>query len=1193
MSFDAKKLGTRAAELARHSRTKKIAIWFVAIIVAVGVLGALVAPLLLRHVLSSQLTAKLHRQVTIEQIRINPYTMTAAIRGFLMKERQSSATAVSFDELFLNLQLQSLFRLAPVIKELRLVKPHINLVRNDDRTYNYQDLINEFTSGPSGPTPRFALNNIEIIDGKIDFDDRPEKTKHTISSIRIGVPFISSLPSYTDIKVKPAFSALVNGAPFVIGGETEPFKDSRDSTIRLDIQKLAIPKYIEYSPLGLNFTVPSGQIDGKLTVSFKGKPSLLSISGTLGVHDLMMKEKGDAPLMSLPSVEINIDAFEALANRASFKTIAIKGPELTLRRGRDGQFNLSNLIITPPTKADVQPAKPAAAFVYHIDGLLLEAGKLHFIDETLERPYRSDLSNVLVKIQSLTNEAEKKATLEIAFDSEAKEHVQHSSVVQLTPLAVDGTVEIKNLQLKGLRPYYESVLGVEIADGALDLDGHIIVAQNKDGQTETKFGQLNAALRSLRLEVPGESDPLWRAPLLAIKDTTVDIEKKSIVIGSVESHDGIGYIRREKDGTINFARIVKTTPGEKQPPKAQQQDTAEWTVETKRGTLDRFRIDFEDRTLNPASRFTVSALSARLENASNVKNSRANVRIQATINNKGNVLLAGTLGTRPVAGRFNLELQRIGLIPFQPYVADQINFTMASGDLSSKGLLTVDLAGDGPAKIAYEGNMGIADFASVEKNVSQDLLKWKALDLGGIQFNLEPLQLRIGEISLNEFYSRLILGADGKLNLQNLAAQKPAPGDGVAAKPVQPAPAPAASSAEKAISIGKISLQNGNINFSDFFIKPNYSANLTSVQGTISELKPEMPGDVAIDAKLDNSAPVDIRGKINPLSKDLYMDLVADAKEIDLTPMSPYSGKYVGYGIEKGKLSFNVKYKLDNRKLSADNKIILNQLTFGEKVESPDATKLPVLLAVALLKDRNGVIDIDLPIGGSLDDPQFSVGGIILKLILNIITKAVTAPFALLGSIFGGGGGEELSYVEFDYGRAALNQTAEAKVKSLATAMNNRPALRLEISGHVDPVNDLEGLKKAAVERKIKAQKLRELVRQGAEAKSLDDIQLDAGEYERYLKAAYGQESFPKPRNVIGLAKDLPAAEMEGLMLKNTQVSDDDVRDLANRRARAVRDGIMSSGQVTADRLFIVAAKSSAADEKEKLKASRVDFALK
>ena len=388
-------------------------------------------------------------------------------------------------------------------------------------------------------------------------------------------------------------------------------------------------------------------------------------------------------------------------------------------------------------------------------------------------------------------------------------------------------------------------------------------------------------------------------------------------------------------------------------------------------------------------------------------------------------------------------------------------------------------------------------------------------------------------------------------------------------------------------------MQAGNVYFSDFFVKPNYSANLTGVQGSISELKPDAPGDVAIQAKLDNAAPVDIQGKLNPLSKDLYMDIAADAREIELNPMSPYSIKYVGYGIERGELSFKVKYKVENRKLDAQNQIILNQLTFGEKVESPTATKLPVLLAVALLKDRNGVIDVNLPISGSLDSPEFSVGGIILRIIINIITRAVTSPFALLGAAFGGGSGGELSYIEFDYGRSNLSQSAEAKIKSIATAMNNRPALKLDISGRVDPVNDLEGLKQTSIERKVKAQKMKDLVRQGAAPKSVDDVQVDKAEYERYLKAAYGDESFPKPRNVIGLAKDLPVAEMESLMLKNAQATDDDLRNLANRRAQTVQNRLLATEQVSADRLSIVGAKPVSSEEKEKAKLSRVDFSLR
>src|SRR5919109_2371282 len=307
MALDTKQLAARANELARHPRTRKIAIWLVSIVVAIGIIVGLITPPILRHVLSKQLTAQFHRDVTIQQIRINPYALSATIRGFLMKERQSSTTAVSFDELYLNLQVWSVFRLAAVVKEIRLVRPYINLIRNEDRTYNYQDLIKEFTSGPPrppGPTPRFALNNIEVLDGKIDFDDRPEQTKHTISSIKIGVPFISSIPSQVDITVHPAFYALVNGAPFQIDGETKPFKDSRESTIHLSIDKLQIPKYIEYSPVELNFKVPSGHLNSKLTVTFrtiKDKPSVLSITGNVGIADFVLREKPDIPLLNLPA----------------------------------------------------------------------------------------------------------------------------------------------------------------------------------------------------------------------------------------------------------------------------------------------------------------------------------------------------------------------------------------------------------------------------------------------------------------------------------------------------------------------------------------------------------------------------------------------------------------------------------------------------------------------------------------------------------------------------------------------------------------------------------------------------------------------------------------------------------------------------------------------------------------------------
>jgi hypothetical protein len=493
---------------------------------------------------------------------------------------------------------------------------------------------------------------------------------------------------------------------------------------------------------------------------------------------------------------------------------------------------------------------------------------------------------------------------------------------------------------------------------------------------------------------------------------------------------------------------------------------------------------------------------------------------------------------------------------------------------------------------------------------------------------LEPLQVSVDEVALTDFYSRLILNADGTLNVQNLltrpgaaAADATTRADGTRAAPAQPAAAPAtpppfesgapegrptgvepeaargqqtailpgraARGPPPNISIGKITLAGGNVNFSDFFIKPNYSANLTGVAGSVGKLTPETAGDLELRGKVDNAAPVEISGRVNPLAPELFVDIKASARDIELPPLSPYSAKYAGYGIEKGKLSMDVKYFIENRKLSAENRVVLDQLTFGEKVDSPTATKLPVLLAVALLKDRNGVIDIDLPISGSIDDPQFSVGGLIVRVIVNLIVKVVTSPFALIGSLVGGG--EELSYVEFVAGSAQVGPDSEAKLKNIAKALADRPALRLDIAGRVDPDADREGLRKASLERQVRAQKAREL----GKAADAADVTVDAAEYTKYLTAAYRAADFPKPRNVIGFVKDLPVSEMETLLLTHASATDEDLRRLANERAQGVKAWLAENGKIAPERLFLVAPKMNGDGIKDKGRASRVDFSLK
>ena len=465
------------------------------------------------------------------------------------------------------------------------------------------------------------------------------------------------------------------------------------------------------------------------------------------------------------------------------------------------------------------------------------------------------------------------------------------------------------------------------------------------------------------------------------------------------------------------------------------------------------------------------------------------------------------------------------------------------------------------------------------------------------------MAINIGEIALTDYFSRLILNKDGKLNVAEIV-KKPE-GEAVAAKkdeakPEQPKAEPKLAAKDAAkdagpakppipIKVGKITLQNGTVNFSDLFVKPNYTVNLTKLGGRVTNLSSaaDTVADLELRGRYANSAPVQILGKLNPLAAKSFLDVKADITGIDLVGFTPYSGKYAGYAIEKGKLSLNVAYKLENNQLAAENRLFIDQFTFGEKIESPDATKLPVNLAISLLKNNRGEIDLNLPISGSLDDPQFSIGGLIVKVIVNLFVKAVTSPFALLGSMFGGG--DELSNIEFAAGRASLNAAGSKKLEALAKALNERSALKLEITGRADPEADREGAKRAALERAMQAEKLKDLKKAG-EGKSLDEIEIAPEESKIYLTRAYKEAKFPKPRNMVGLQKELPVEEMEKLMLTNLPVSDDDVKALAGRRAETVQGWLVEHGKVPPERVFLLPPKVEA---DEKGKASRVDFSLK
>ena len=456
------------------------------------------------------------------------------------------------------------------------------------------------------------------------------------------------------------------------------------------------------------------------------------------------------------------------------------------------------------------------------------------------------------------------------------------------------------------------------------------------------------------------------------------------------------------------------------------------------------------------------------------------------------------------------------------------------------------------------------------------LLNWKSLALRGIDVALAPgtpLRVTVAETALSDFFARVVLDEEGRLNLQEVARPgEPAPTAGAPASASGPAPI---------VRMGPIAVVNGRVAFNDRFVKPNYSANLSELTGRLGAFASQAPAsgppqlaDLDLRGRVEGTASLEIAGKVNPLARPLALDIKAKVRDLELPPLSPYAIRYSGYGIERGKMSVDLAYLVQpDGQLTASNRIVLNQLAFGEKVEGSTAS-LPVKLAAALLADRRGVIDLDLPVSGSINDPQFSLAGIILKVIGNLIVKAVTSPFALLAA--SGGGSGESSTIEFAPGTATLTPGARQNLDGIARSLVEKPTLTLTISGESGLASEREAWKRERLQQAMRAEKRRQAIAGGAAANA--EVAVAPAETPALLKEVYQRADVVKPKNALGLVRDLPPAEMETLLLAGIVVADDAMQQLAVRRAVVVRD-YLASRELPTSRLFLGAPKVVSGDE--------------
>lgn len=680
---------------------------------------------------------------------------------------------------------------------------------------------------------------------------------------------------------------------------------------------------------------------------------------------------------------------------------------------------------------------------------------------------------------------------------------------------------------------------------------------------------------------------LLKLPSLSVSGISLDIAQQDVVVEAIAAEECSVHIKRLSGGDLNVQAIAQPQPAaEQQAPPAPGGPA--WVTTVKTISLQKCSFEGEQLTAEEDSKLTLDGITLDARDVSTRTAAKSQIDFSCRVNKGGTVAAKGDCCLTPLSANLNLDVKEIDMAEFQPFLSGVINATLAGGSLSTAGTLMLSQEGEATAT-SFTGDSEIADFAMKETKTAADLLKWKRLRAGGINVGTLPLSVSIQDITLEKLFSNIVVNQDKTVNLTNSMTPGPAE-QGKGQQPPKPAQAAPQKTEPLPLAIGVIALKDGKINFTDRSVTPAYAAGITSLNGTIRNISSgkDQKAEVSLNASINNAAPLKITGTLNPFSETLFLDLSVRLRDMDLSPFTPYSGKFVGHRIQKGKLSLDLHYLIDDMKLDSTNDLIIDQFDFGEKVESPDAVDLPVKLGVSLLKDRSGTIKLNLPVAGRLDDPEFSIVGVLIKVLKNLLLKAATSPFSLLGSMMGSS--EDLSHVIFEQGSSRLSESEQSKLETLAKALADRPGLSIDISGFVDVEADRQGLVDAAFERQLLAQRSKKKAERD-QAVTLTDIAPE--EYEKLLNKVYRSAKFEKPEGFLGIPKSLPPEEMEELIKKHISITDDDLRALAKGRADVVMDYLSDQGQVAAGRLFLVAPPGLTPEKQENVPDSRVDLRIK
>lgn len=982
----------------------------------------------------------------------------------------------------------------------------------------------------------------------------------------------------------------------------------------------------------------SRQLDREVSIAaVKINPFALSAS----IRGLLIKDKDGAPFVSWDEVYVNFQLSSFFGKAWVFKEISTTKPFVRAEMKPDGTFNFSDIVTKFSTNAAPAKTEPSRPLVLHVGRLHIGGATAALADHTPRETFRRTVGPLDITLENFSTDPENKNPYAFSGTTDAGEKISWSGYFYLDPLRSAGELKLFNFSLNKYAALYQDFVRFEIRDGIAALDVKYRLEFNATNRV-ISINDSAVGLRDFKLGQPGDSNNIVELPVFALTGASVDVENHRATVNAISAEGGQLFLSRNQDAAINVVEL-----GRPKEVSANESggvllllrsvtnavtlllnSTNQWLGAVRSVNITNCALHLEDRVNSRPAKLDLTDIAFTAKNISNLPGTNLTAELAMRWNTNGSIKLATSASFLPPTVDMQIDLDRLDLGTLDPYLEPKLDLFILGSQLGLHGAVQLRTPEGQLPQVTFRGDVSLDGFRTVDGVFGEDLLKWDALRFNGIDANLNPPSVAIKEIVVDNAYARLVIETNHTINLLNalrltntnapatnevkIAASEPARAD---ARPNGSKPA-ATNAALPQISLGALVITNTAFSFSDRSMKPAVNLSIRDVNGRIAGLSTEQlqHADIDLAAKIDGVGPAAITGTLNPFNGTATNSLKISVNDMDLTPASPYAGKFAGYRIAQGKLNLDLTYEIIGKKLSSKNVITLDQFTFGEHVESPEATHLPVRLAIAIMKDRDGKIILDVPIEGSLDDPKFRIGKVVTRAVVNILTKVATSPFSLIGAMFGGGG-EELGWQDFAVGSAELTAAGKSKLDALQKALFARPALNLEIIGSVDADGDREGLQRAALDREIRTRVWLKLRQAERATNTVDQLVLTPEERAKWVKKIYDEAvgagkispalvaantnlaayvaqvlprkiSFEKGATKLmhsGVAasrkSDAPAVYQtklvpppdptEALLLATYPAGETDLDALANQRAKAVQAYLLQSGQVTAARLFL------------------------